>query len=109
MSDANSANDANTAAPDAPELEAEKSPPLWQRLLYMLGFAFLAYLAFWAILLLSALQFIFVALNSDKNNELAGFTRNLLLYLGEALGFIAFMRDERPFPFGPFPKANVEE
>lgn len=102
-------SDANTAQPETPEIEAEETMPLWQRLLYMLGFSFLAYLAFWAILLLSALQFIFVALNNDKNSELAGFTRNLLLYLGEALGFIAFMRDERPFPFGSFPKGNDED
>lgn len=101
-------SDANTAQPETPELSTEETMPLWQRLLYMLGFSFLAYLAFWAILLLSALQFIFVALNKDKNSELAGFTRNLLLYLGEALGFIAFMRDERPFPFGPFPKGSDE-
>ena len=86
--------------------DASETSPLWKRLLYMIGFAFLGYLAFWAILLLSAVQFIYVMLNSERNDELAAFTENLLLFVGEALGFIAFIRKDRPFPFAPFPNAR---
>lgn len=92
-----------SADQDANTPEASETSPHWKRLLYMIGFAFLGYLAFWAVLLLSAVQFVYVLLNSERNDQLAGFTGNLLLFLGEALGFIAFLREDRPFPFAPFP------
>lgn len=98
--------DTQSADPDATIEHASETPSHWRRLVYMLGFAFLAYLTFWAVLLLSAVQFVYVLLNSERNDELAGFTSNLLLYAGETLGFIAFIRKDRPFPFAPFPKTG---
>jgi hypothetical protein len=74
------------------------------RLLYALGFGVVAWFVFWITLLLALAQFVVVAINGRVNDELKTFTLNLIQYLWELLAFITFVRDEQPFPIGPFPK-----
>jgi Domain of unknown function (DUF4389) len=76
------------------------------RLLYALGFAVLAWLAFWLLLILAVVQFAVVLVAGRANTELKGFSLNLLQYLWELFAFIIFVRDEQPFPFGPFPRSS---
>ena len=83
---------------------ALRHPFPFVRLLYAIGFAFLAWLVFWLIVILAALQFAVRALIGYSNDELRQFSRNLIAYMQELLGYVSLMRDERPFPFGPFPK-----
>ncbi len=82
--------------------------PLKVRLLYALGVAVLGYFTFNALVLLSVVQFICIAVNKTKNEEIAKFTRDLLVYLGEVLAFILFHRDTPPFPFAPFPNSDAD-
>lgn len=74
------------------------------RLLYALGFAVIAWFVFWLIIILGALQFIVLLVNGRANQELKDFNFSLVQYLWELLAFIVFVRDEQPFPIGPFPK-----
>jgi len=74
------------------------------RLLYAFGFAILAWLAFWVLLVLGTLQFVVLLVSGRVNVELKSFNLSLLQYLWELLAFIIFVRDEQPFPIGPFPK-----
>jgi Domain of unknown function (DUF4389) len=74
------------------------------RLLYAIGFAFLAWITLWILLVLGAVQFVFYVINGRTNAELKGFSLNLVQYLVECLAFVTFAREEHPFPFGPFPK-----
>lgn len=76
------------------------------RLLYAIGFGVVAWFVFWITLILALAQFVVVAINGRVNDELKTFTHNLIQYLWELLAFIAFVRDEQPFPIGPFPKQN---
>lgn len=75
------------------------------RLFYALGFAVVAWLVFWALIILSVAQFVVVAINGRANEELKGFCLNLVQYLWELLAYIAFVRDEKPFPMGQFPRS----
>ncbi len=59
---------------------------------------------FWAILILGLLQFAVLLVNGRANDELKEFNFSLVQYLWELLAFIVFVRDEQPFPIGPFPK-----
>jgi hypothetical protein len=77
-----------------------------ERLLYALGFAFVAWLVLWAVFALAVAQFVVLVINGRANDELKHISLSLLQYLFELLAFIVFARDERPFPFGPFPKAR---
>ena len=97
MSDANS----KPAPPPAPP---HASFPV-VRLLCAFGFAILAWLVFWAILILTAVQFVMIAVNGKAHEELKAFCLSLIQYLWELLAFVTFVRDEQPFPLGPFPKS----
>ena len=74
------------------------------RLLYAIGFAIIAWFVFWLILIFGFVQFIVILVNGRSNPELKDFNFSLIQYLWELLAFIVFVRDEQPFPFGPFPK-----
>jgi hypothetical protein len=74
------------------------------RLLYAAGFALIAWFVFWLILFLAVLQFAVILVNGKSNEELKEFNFSLVQYLWELLAFIVFVRDEQPFPIGPFPK-----
>jgi hypothetical protein len=76
------------------------------RLLYALGYAFVAWFVLWVVFVLAVAQFMVLVINGKPNDELKHISLSLLQYLFELLAFIVFARDERPFPFGPFPKAG---
>lgn len=87
-----------------PPAAAARAPFPAVRLLYAIGFGIVAWFVFWITILLALVQFVVVAINGKVNDELKTFTVNLVQYLWELLAFIAFVRDEQPFPIGPFPK-----
>lgn len=74
------------------------------RLLFSLGFAIVAWLVGWSLLFIGLVQFVVLAVNGRVNEELKEFSLRLVQYLWELLAYITFVRDERPFPIGPFPK-----
>jgi hypothetical protein len=98
--------DGHTINGDTIAGSAPKMPFPGVRLLYSLGFALLAWLAFWMLLVLSAVQFVVLLVTGRVNPELKSFNLGLLQYLWELFAFILFVRDEQPFPFGPFPRVQ---
>ncbi len=76
------------------------------RLLYGIGFAFLAWAVLWIVFVLAIAQFAVLVINGHTNDELKRFSLNLLQYLFELLAFVTFARDTLPFPIGPFPRAG---
>ena len=74
------------------------------RLLYSIGYGFIAWFVLHILFVLAVAQFVVIALNGRVNEELKHFCLTLVQYLWELLAFITFVRDEQPFPIGPFPK-----
>ncbi|HTQ13771.1 MAG TPA: DUF4389 domain-containing protein [Rhizomicrobium sp.] len=74
------------------------------RLLYALLFGVLAYFAAMLVFALAVVQFIVLAITGKVNDELKSFSGNLVQYVWELLAFITFVRDDQPFPMGPFPR-----
>jgi hypothetical protein len=100
MSDTPQANGGAQAVPPAQETH----PPFPAvRLLYAIGFSVVAWFVFWIALLLALLQFAMTGINGRINEELRHFCANLVQYLGELVAYITFVRNEQPFPIGPFP------
>src|SRR3979411_2091386 len=78
----------------------------WLRLLYAIGFGFIAWVMFWLIVLLFApLHYIVLAITGKPNEELKEMTLRAVHYLVELLVFVTGTGEENPFPLGPFPKA----
>lgn len=73
------------------------------RLFYAIAYAVIAWLAMHVIVILAILQFAVLAVTGRLNPELKAFSLGLVQYLWEVLAFVTFVRDERPFPIGPFP------
>lgn len=77
----------------------------WLRLLYAIGFGFIAWVTFWLIvLLLAPLYYIVLAINGKPNEDLRDMTLRAVHYLVGLLVFVTGTGEEKPFPFGPFPK-----
>jgi len=77
------------------------------RLLYSIGFAVIAWFVFWLVLAVAILQFVVIVIDGKVNGEIRDFSLRLLQYLAELLSFVAFVRDDQPFPIGPFPPAKA--
>lgn len=77
------------------------------RLLYAIGFAVVAWFVFWIVLLLAVFQFVVLGVKGKQNDEIKSLSLNLVQYLWELLAFVTFVRDEQPFPFGPFPHTSA--
>jgi hypothetical protein len=73
------------------------------RLLYSLLFAVIAWFTFWVVLVLAAVQLIAILINNRVSEELRRTSLNVIQYLWELLAYISCVRDEQPFPVGPFP------
>lgn len=94
----------DSGAADTRSAPPARMPFPFIRLLYAFAFGILAWLTFGLTLTLAVVQFIVVAITGRVNEELKHFSLNLVQYLWELLAFITFVRDEQPFPIGPFPK-----
>lgn len=76
------------------------------RRLFMAIFLFaMFWLAFWAVLFVSVAQFVLRIFDTEASADLARFGGRLGAYVGEVVGYLAFARDQAPFPFSAFPKA----
>lgn len=85
----------------APLSDPPRSAFPFPRLAFAIGFAVVAWLVFWALLILAALQFITAAISGHPNEELKRISQDLNRYFGEVMSYIVFAREERPFPFAP--------
>ncbi len=94
---------------DVPTDNGRASRPAFPalRLLYAIGFAVAAWVVFWVVVVLAAVQFVLVGTSGKLNDEVKNLSLNLVQYLWELLAFITFIRDEQPFPIGPFPHSNA--
>jgi Domain of unknown function (DUF4389) len=94
----------NSAEAIQPPPHADHPPFPAIRLLYSLGYGILAYFVLHILFAIALIQFVMLALNGKVNEELKSFSVNLVQYLWDLVAFIVFVRDEQPFPLGPFPK-----
>ena len=74
------------------------------RLLYAFAFGIIAWFVIHLIFAVAVIQFVVLAVTGRLNDELKGFSFSLVQYLWELLAFVTFVRDEQPFPIGPFPR-----
>lgn len=105
MSDSPSGSAIPPGSPQpASEAVSQRPPFPLVRLLYSIGYGFIAWFVLHIVFVLAVVQFVVLALNGRANEELKHFSLTLVQYLWELLAFITFVRDEQPFPIGPFPK-----
>jgi hypothetical protein len=93
-----------SGTPDGQSAPPPHPPFPAARLFYAIGYGIIAWFVIHVVFLLAVIQFVVIAINGRGNDELKHFCLVLVQYLWELLAFITFVRDEQPFPLGPFPK-----
>lgn len=85
------------------------SPKHWIRLIYMLLFALMLHVASIAMWVLCAMQFLF-SLFTDKDNEnLRYLGKSITRFIGQALDFLTYNTETRPFPFAEWPGEGTSD
>ena len=76
----------------------------WTRLVYMIIFALclqVASIVMWALVVL---QFLFALVTGKDNGNLRSFGQSLSEYIYEALQFLTYNSNDKPFPFSSWPE-----
>ena len=71
------------------------------RLLYMLLFGLVLYLALMVLVVVVIVQFIFALFAGEANTGIRNFSRDLAQYLHQITLFLTYNDERRPFPFNP--------
>lgn len=77
--------------------------PFVLRLLYTLGFAFMAWLLLWFVFAVTLLQLVVSLISGKRNEQLAEFGTKLSWWMRDLVRFLTGATSELPFPLGPFP------
>lgn len=78
----------------------------WSRLIYMLIFGCLLNVAGAVMWALSALQFMFVLTTGEDHAQLRAFGQSLAKFMQQALLFVSYNTETKPFPFSEWPQAD---
>jgi len=81
----------------------------WIRAAYMLLFCLLLAAARLVVSLVIAVQFVFVLVAGSDNHNLRKLGQGLGKWIYQALMFLTFNSDEKPFPFDEWPTTEVSE
>jgi hypothetical protein len=81
----------------------------WMRLLFMLLFAAILYVASVVVWVLVAIQFLFSLITGEDNKSLRRFGHSLSTYIYDVLKFLCYSSEEKPFPFSDWPTLPAEQ
>ena len=80
----------------------------WLRCLYMIFFAVCLQVASIVLWVLVVLQFLFALISGSDNENLRDFGQTLSKFIYQALSFLTFNSDDKPFPFADWPEVDEE-
>lgn len=80
---------------------------IWIRLLYMLLFAVILYIAIGLFALVTIVQFLFSLITGEANTNVLRFSDVLSQYINQSLRFVTFLSDDKPFPFQDLPESDI--
>jgi len=79
----------------------------WQRVVFVVLFWIVFYVAQMVVGAVAIAQCVFVLLTDNPNQQLLKFGDSLGKYIHDILRFVTFNTDQRPFPFSDFPKPDL--
>ena len=87
------------------DTKALVNPQHWIRLLLMIIYLFVNYFVRFAIIFIAIIQFFFVLLTNNSNEQLLVFSKSLARFSYQIMVFVLYVSEEKPFPFTPWPEA----
>lgn len=94
---------------DTTETASLDEKSFWLRLIPMIIFAISFWLALHLLLLIAAIQFIWVAINDEPNSHLSEFGDSLSSWMKNAAAFLSYRTEDKPFPWSAWPDADPED
>lgn len=76
-----------------------KSKSTWLRLVYMLVFGLLAWVATMVAAVVIVLGFFWVLFTGERNSGLASAGQSIATYLFQIVRYLTYNSEQRPFPF----------
>lgn len=80
------------------------NPRSWMRLAYMLIYALLLHVAGVVMWVLCTLQFLFSLITGKDNDNLRSLGGSTAVFFHQALDFLSYNTEQKPFPFAPWPE-----
>jgi hypothetical protein len=102
-------DDPNNKTADRPLKTNVLNADTWIRLLYMLLFGLLLTIARMVIWVVAIVQFLFVLISGEDNTNLRSLGQGVTRWVSQALLFLTFNSDEKPFPFSDWPDTEPVE
>ncbi len=84
------------------------NPDLWIRLVYMILFGLLTFLARMVVLVVAAIQFLLVLFTGQGNYNLKVLGDGVAQWTDQAYRFLSFADEQKPYPFQDWPSARVD-
>ena len=78
-------------------------PDLWIRLVYMILFALLSWVARLVVLIIALIQFFIVLFTGSGNDNLRGLGWSIARWTEQNYRFLSFASDDKPYPFQDWP------
>ena len=85
----------------------QRAPFPVSRLLFSILFAFIGWFAFQVAIVVSVIHWILIAVNREPHPEFRQFVKAVVQYVAQTLGYVAWIHDDKPFPFGPLPRGDA--
>jgi heme/copper-type cytochrome/quinol oxidase subunit 2 len=80
----------------------------WLRFVFMILFVIIVVMVAYVMVVLVLLQFAWALFSGEGNNKLRVFGARLSLYVYQALCFLTYNTEEKPFPFSDLPEVEKE-
>jgi hypothetical protein len=80
----------------------------WLRFVFMVLFAIILSVAGYIMGLLVFLQFLWALITGEANQQLRNFGSSLSQYIFQALKFLTYNTEDKPFPFADWPDAESD-
>ena len=90
-------------------LESLKDTNQWMRVLYMILFGFIFYVATGVLFLITIVQAIFALLTGSANENITKFGGDVSRYIYQITQFWTYNSEEKPFPFSPWPEVDTDK
>ena len=75
----------------------------WLRVIWIALFIFIYFLSWYAIILISVVQFLYVLVTDSSNKNLDNVSSGFKRYMSQVIDYLTYVSSEKPFPFSPFP------
>ena len=84
-----------------------KSESRWLRLVFMVIFGVVAYLAAFLVMLIAMVQAVHGFIMGEPNDRLLGFSAGVNQFIYQIASFLTYNSDIKPYPFSDWPKATA--